>query len=123
LVVDIHSLVDRIYGHGYKVGGQLLTPFYLGGLFTLDGIHPTDTGYAVIANAFIDAINSHFNTHYAEANVAEIFANDPLREDILPSKAPLPMVPPKPPLLRACLITLLSPPPSSSVFTSLTAAH
>lgn len=110
LVVDVHSVVDKIYTTGYTVDDRLLTPFYLGGLFTLDGIHPTDTGYAIIANAFIDAINAKFGTHYERANVLEIFAHDPLERDILPSKAPLPPAPPPPPVLHGCLMGPLLPP-------------
>ncbi len=109
LVVDIHSLVDQIYSQGYTVAGHLLTPFYLGGLFSLDGIHPTDTGYAIIANAFIDAINSRFNTHYAHAPVAEIFEHDPLKNDILTYPGPLPTAPASPPSLPGCVVSVFSP--------------
>ncbi len=31
-----------------------------GGIFSLDGIHPTNTGYAILANATIDVINAAF---------------------------------------------------------------
>ena len=33
------------------------------GIFSLDGVHPTRTGNALIANAFIDAINTRFGEH------------------------------------------------------------
>jgi hypothetical protein len=109
LVVDIHSLVDQIYSHGYVAGGHLLTTTYLGGLFSLDGIHPTDTGYAVIANAFIDAINSHFETSYQHADVNAIFATDSLDQEVLvPYTGPLPTAPNTVPLPAACLATVLS---------------
>ncbi|MBV8073166.1 MAG: hypothetical protein JO270_24920 [Acidobacteriaceae bacterium] len=110
LVVDIHSLVDRIYTKGYTLpNGTNLTPTYLGGLFSFDGIHPTDTGYGIIANAFIDAINQRFHTHYADADVSAIFEQDSLRLDIVPYTGPLPASPAKPALAKACLAGLLSP--------------
>ena len=108
LVVDIHSLVDQIYSQGYVADGHRLTTTYLGGLFTLDGIHPTDTGYAIIANVFVDALNTHFKTHYKQANVDAIFATDPLRQDIIPYTGPLPATPATVPLPAACLASVLS---------------
>jgi len=64
LLIDAHALVDRIYANGYQINGQELTTDFLGGLFSLDGIHPTNSGYGVIANYFIDAMNQSFaNQH------------------------------------------------------------
>ncbi len=41
------------------VGGVRLTPsFITGGLFGYDGIHPSDTGYALVANEWIRTINA-----------------------------------------------------------------
>ena len=63
-LVDIHAFFDDIVAHGYPVaGGQLTytTAFLTGGIFSYDGVHPTPFAYAVVANLFIDAINSRFN--------------------------------------------------------------
>ena len=59
-VVDIHGRLNRIQSHGFVVNGQRLTADFLGGIFSLDGIHPTNTGYAMVANDFIKAINTKF---------------------------------------------------------------
>jgi hypothetical protein len=88
LVVDIHALVDRIYSQGQQVAGKTLTTDFLGGLFSLDGIHPTDTGYAVIANEFIPQMNSFLGKNMHQADLAAIFALDPLRKDALPNFTP-----------------------------------
>ncbi len=88
LVVDIHALVDRIYSEGYEVAGRRLTADFLGGLFSLDGIHPTDTGYGIIANEFITHMRSFLGKNMQEANVAEIFAHDRLRKDASPDFTP-----------------------------------
>ncbi|MDQ2841716.1 MAG: hypothetical protein M3Y72_11885 [Acidobacteriota bacterium] len=78
-VVDVHGLVDRIYRDGYKLGSKTLTADFFGGLFSLDGIHPTNTGYGVIANEFIRTINRFEGTEIPAANIDEIFAQDPLK--------------------------------------------
>jgi phospholipase/lecithinase/hemolysin len=88
MVVDIHALVDRIYSEGYEVAERRLTTDFLGGLFSLDGIHPTDTGYGIIANEFITQMNAFLGKNMQQANLGEIFAHDPLRNDAFPDFTP-----------------------------------
>jgi len=59
ILVDINALLNQIAASGYvATGGTLLTSAYVsGGIFSLDGVHPTDKGQGIIANAFILAIN------------------------------------------------------------------
>jgi lysophospholipase L1-like esterase len=58
-VLDIHAFFADTGAHGYMVGGITLTSAFLsGGIFGFDGVHPTDLGYAVIANEWIRFINS-----------------------------------------------------------------
>ena len=53
------------------VGGiDYSADFVSGGLFGLDGIHPTPFGYAVLANEWIEAINE---TYGAEIPVVNLF--------------------------------------------------
>jgi hypothetical protein len=56
----------------------VLTTDYLGGVFSLDGIHPSRTGHALIANAFIDAINTRFAESIPPVDVGRIAVRDPL---------------------------------------------
>jgi lysophospholipase L1-like esterase len=86
-VVDIHALVDQIAQNGYKADGKTLTTAFLGGLFSLDGVHPSNTGYAIIANRFIDVMNNSLNTAIQPADVNTIAAHDPL---VPPVKVPTP---------------------------------
>ncbi|MBV8551885.1 MAG: hypothetical protein JOY54_11325 [Acidobacteriaceae bacterium] len=102
ITVDANALVNQIYSEGYKVNNQLLTTSYLGGLFSLDGVHPTNTGYAIIANKFIDVINQRFGTKYQHADVAAIFAEDPLAKYVPTTKGPLPPVPAEPGPIQGC---------------------
>jgi hypothetical protein len=77
-LVDIHPLVNQIRARGYKVNGQTLTNAFLGGLFSLDGIHPTNTGYAVVANQFIQTLDSNRGAKIPLVNVSAIAETDPL---------------------------------------------
>jgi lysophospholipase L1-like esterase len=78
VVVDLFHLVDELYVNGYTIGNRKLTADFLGGLFSLDGIHPTNTGYAIMANEFIKAINHAFDLNVKGANVQQIAEHDPL---------------------------------------------
>jgi lysophospholipase L1-like esterase len=77
-LVDINALFAQTTANGIVENGIPGTTAFLGGVFSLDGIHPTNTGYAVIANAFIDTINSSLGKKYADVDVAAIAATDPL---------------------------------------------
>jgi hypothetical protein len=77
-VVDIHALLNQLAQHGYTADGKHLTTAFLGGLLSLDGIHPTNTGYAIIANSFIETINRCWNVRVPKVNVDDIAAHDPL---------------------------------------------
>src|SRR6185503_16620788 len=55
-----------------------LTTRYLGGIFSLDGIHPSKTGNALIANEIIAAINTRFDESIPPVDVAKVARRDPL---------------------------------------------
>ena len=50
-------------------GISYTTTFVTGGAFSLDGVHPNSRGYAIIANTFIDAINSTYGSSIDKVNV------------------------------------------------------
>ncbi len=77
-VVDIHALFANLIANGLPINGYTGSAAFLGGVFSLDGIHPTNTGYAVIANTFIDAMNAGFSAKIPEVNVGTVAASDPL---------------------------------------------
>lgn len=76
--VDVFAIFDGYAAGGVEVGGRLLTTRYLGGLFGLDGVHPTRTAHALIANAFIDAINARFGEAIPPVDVARVARRDRL---------------------------------------------
>lgn len=77
-LVDVHGILEAARERGIVAGGQRLTTAYLGGLFSLDGIHPTNTAYAVIANAFIRALNRTHGTDVAPVVLRDVQRDDPL---------------------------------------------
>jgi len=79
--VDMFAAFDQLGARGVDLNGDGtpdLTTRYLGGIFSLDGIHPTRTGNALLANAFIDAINARFGESIPHVDVARVAARDPL---------------------------------------------
>lgn len=61
-MLDINSLLIKASKEGIVVGGvKLTTAFLTGGLFSLDGVHPSSLGHAIVANEFIKLINQTYN--------------------------------------------------------------
>ncbi len=59
VVVDINAFFNGVKKSGYEVGGITFTADYIsGGLFSLDGVHPSARGYGVLANQFLMKMNS-----------------------------------------------------------------
>ncbi len=62
-VVDVNAIFGNIARNGLVLGGiEFDSSFLTGGLFSFDGVHATPLGYAIVANAFISAINDRFDT-------------------------------------------------------------
>jgi hypothetical protein len=77
-VVDVASAIETQIVPGLEIGRQHITGAELGGIFSLDSEHLTDTGYALVANVFIDAIDATMGLHIPEVDVATVLASDPL---------------------------------------------
>ena len=77
-VVDLHGLFEGWRREGVDAGGKHLTTGFLGGLFGLDGVHPTNSGHALIAAEILDAINRACGTDLAPPDVDAVVAGDPL---------------------------------------------
>lgn len=76
-VVDLYALVNEVIHNGVDVSGQHLSGKPFGGLLSLDGMHFSDTGYAIMANAYVDAVNSALGTSIAKVELVTVLANDP----------------------------------------------
>jgi len=77
-LVDINNLFKQVSTSGLTINGYTGTATFLGGFFSLDGIHPTNTGYAVVANKFIDTMNAAISTKIPDVALSAVAAADPL---------------------------------------------
>ncbi|MRX48045.1 SGNH/GDSL hydrolase family protein [Pedobacter puniceum] len=61
-VFDANEYLNKFKGAGTTVDGLTFTTAYISGkIFSLDGIHLTPMGNAVVANEFINVINAKYN--------------------------------------------------------------
>jgi lysophospholipase L1-like esterase len=75
-LVDMHAYFATL-PMGLTIDGQTATTAFLGGLFGLDGIHPTNTGYALLANQFIASTNTAFTFSTQLVDVDAVAKVDP----------------------------------------------
>ncbi len=69
-VADMNALFGSITQNGlYWNGTNYTVNFASGGLFSLDGVHPTQKGYAYIANQLINEINSYYSVNVPRLNI------------------------------------------------------
>jgi len=72
-LVDINSFLNNVAANGITENGVHFTAaFITGGIFSLDGIHPTAQGQSIVANEFIKVINSKFGSSYSLIDVSTI---------------------------------------------------
>lgn len=85
---DAEQAFEEIIAQGYilrdaqgKPTDRVISADYLGALFSLDGVHPSTTGHAVIANYFSRAINETYGTklglidEYAASQADTLYQN------------------------------------------------
>lgn len=76
-VVDVNAVFTDIHTNGVLISGVKYTTAYItGGLFSLDGVHPSNRGAGVVANEFIKSINAKFGTTLTGVDVASLPALD-----------------------------------------------
>jgi len=69
--VDTNALMTKIANGGISANGFTVTgAFITGGGFSTDGVHPSPRGYALIANKFIEAINTTFGSNLKGVSLA-----------------------------------------------------
>jgi lysophospholipase L1-like esterase len=70
-VFDSFAFLTNLKNNGLLINGIGLNSNYIsGGIFSLDGVHLTQRGYAIVANQFIIAINSQYGSNIPLANVS-----------------------------------------------------
>lgn len=69
--VDANAIMASIANGGITANGYNVTSaFVTGGAFSLDGVHPSPRGYALIGNEFIKAINAKYGSNLKGVNLA-----------------------------------------------------
>ena len=81
-LVDANTLLNQLANGGITSGDfTLQSNLVTGGAFSLDGIHPTARGYALLANEFMMAIDATYGSNFAESgnllNVGDYPTNYP----------------------------------------------
>lgn len=63
--VDANAALVQVANGGIVGDGFTVTSAYVtGGGFSLDGVHPSPRGYALIANKFLEAINAKYGSNF-----------------------------------------------------------
>ncbi|MDO3624987.1 SGNH/GDSL hydrolase family protein [Mucilaginibacter sp. BT774] len=71
-VFDAYTFLNNVKEHGLLESGISLNSNYIsGGIFSLDGVHLTPRGYAIVANEFIKAINAKYGSSIPLTDVSE----------------------------------------------------
>jgi lysophospholipase L1-like esterase len=69
---DAAAVLERVKAGQYYFDGTLITSSYVsGGAFSLDGVHPTKRGYALIANEMMKAINMKYGSSLQPVNAVD----------------------------------------------------
>ena len=69
-VIDMNALLTALNEGVFMDGTEVDGSYIQGGLFSLDGVHLTPRGYAIVANAYIDVINEKFSASIPPANIS-----------------------------------------------------
>jgi lysophospholipase L1-like esterase len=69
--VDANAALAQVANGGISGNGYTLNSTYVtGGAFSLDGVHPSPRGYALIANKFLEAINLAYGSNFGGVSFA-----------------------------------------------------
>jgi len=75
-VFDTAALLADIAVHGRDFAGITLTSSYLsGGVFSYDGVHPSATGYAIVADALVQFVNANYGTSLPRVDMSTYLFN------------------------------------------------
>jgi hypothetical protein len=75
-VFDTAAILADIAKHGREYAGITLTSAYLaGGIFSYDGVHPSATGYAIVADELVQFVNANYGTKVSRVDMAKYLFN------------------------------------------------
>jgi len=68
-IFDVNTFFNGVATNGFQAGSAFMTAdFVTGGTFSLDGIHPSPRGNAVVANQMIGIINAKYGSNLPTVN-------------------------------------------------------
>lgn len=71
-MVDAKGIMNRLVNGGIRFGNYHMSASYVtGGAFSLDGVHPSARGYALIANEFAKAINTKYGSTLRQVDLGQ----------------------------------------------------
>jgi lysophospholipase L1-like esterase len=69
--VDANAALNQVANGGITSDGfTVISTYVTGGGFSLDGVHPSPRGYALIANKFLEAINAKYGSNFKGVSFA-----------------------------------------------------
>jgi len=72
VLYDLNARFQQVHAEGIEIGGiRLTTAFLQGGLFSADGAHPTQIGYAIIADDIIQGLNAQTHSEIPRPDLSE----------------------------------------------------
>lgn len=77
-LVDSYAITSDLANNGYVVNGNRLNTNFYCGIYSLDGVHPTNTIDGLIANNVIKILNSAYGAGIPPLAVETIAKKDPL---------------------------------------------
>jgi hypothetical protein len=72
-IADMHAIFNVLSLAPFDFVGTTLTTRFLGGLFSLDAVHPSNTGHALSAFFFIDALNKQYGLGIPQIDSASLY--------------------------------------------------
>lgn len=79
-LVDVNKIFADAVTNPYQFYGITLSRRLLGGLFSLDGVHPSNIAHAIVTNELIALLNTSFGmtlTPLSQSSLDQIFLADP----------------------------------------------
>jgi hypothetical protein len=74
-VVDLHTFMKKVNNTITTNGMDISSTFVSGNFFSLDGLHPSDRGQAMIANECLKVINKSYKSSFPQYNIVDFKGN------------------------------------------------
>ncbi len=82
VVYDLNAYLHKVRLTPVVVGATTVSADYLGGFYTMDGIYPSATGHALIANDILAFLNQTYTRSFALVDVKTVATSDPAVQNI-----------------------------------------